>query len=310
MLPASKEECLWNQNKMPFIKVQKNKAYFKRFQVKYRRRRSGKTDYQARKALVAQDKNKYNSPRYRLVVRFTNSDVICQVVSAKIVGDVVHVAAYSHELPRYGAPGGLTNYSAAYATGLLAARRTLTKFNLADKYKGNETINGEDYNVEEMDDGPRPFYAVLDIGLKRTTTGAKVFAALKGATDGGLNIPHTEKRFVGYDNEAKKLDAEVLKKHIFGGHVADYMKSLKEEDPERFQRQFSSYIKAGVKAEDIEGRWGKTFAAIRANPAAVKSTKGKPADNKHAKQVRLTYAQRKERVAAKLAEIKAKRSEE
>lgn len=103
---------------------------------------------------------------------------------------------------------------------------------------------------------------------------------------------------------------QVLKKHIFGGHVADYMKSLKEEDPERFQRQFSSYIKAGVKAEDIEGRWGKTFAAIRANPAAVKSTKGKPADNKHAKQVRLTYAQRKERVAAKLAEIKAKRSEE
>lgn len=30
------------------IKVVKNKAYFKRFQVKYRRRREGKTDYYAR----------------------------------------------------------------------------------------------------------------------------------------------------------------------------------------------------------------------------------------------------------------------
>ena len=38
---------------------------------------------------------------------------------------------------------------------------------------------GEDYNVEEADDGPRPFTALLDTGLKRTSTGSKVFAALK-----------------------------------------------------------------------------------------------------------------------------------
>ena len=76
--------------KMPFVKVVKNKAYFKRFQVciiplpfwneywvwdicqlnnfvqvKFRRRREGKTDYFARKRLVIQDKNKYNTPKYR-----------------------------------------------------------------------------------------------------------------------------------------------------------------------------------------------------------------------------------------------------
>jgi hypothetical protein len=51
--------------KMPFVKVVKNKAYFKRFQVKFRRRREGKTDYFARKRLVVQDKNKYNTPKYR-----------------------------------------------------------------------------------------------------------------------------------------------------------------------------------------------------------------------------------------------------
>ena len=37
-----------------YVKVVKNKAYFKRFQVKFRRRREGKTDYYARKRLVIQ----------------------------------------------------------------------------------------------------------------------------------------------------------------------------------------------------------------------------------------------------------------
>lgn len=37
-----------------FVKVQKTKAYFKRYQVKFRRRREGKTDYRARKRLICQ----------------------------------------------------------------------------------------------------------------------------------------------------------------------------------------------------------------------------------------------------------------
>ncbi len=40
---------------MGFVKVQKNKAYYKRLQTKYRRRREGKTDYYARRKMVAQD---------------------------------------------------------------------------------------------------------------------------------------------------------------------------------------------------------------------------------------------------------------
>ena len=42
----------------------------------------------------------------------------------------------------------------------------------------------------------------------------------QGALDGGLDIPHGDKRFVGYDTEAKKLDPEQLKKYIMGGHVS------------------------------------------------------------------------------------------
>jgi large subunit ribosomal protein L5e len=40
-------------------------------------------------------------------------------------GDVVLCAAESDELKRFGLTAGLTNYSAAYSTGLLLARRLL-----------------------------------------------------------------------------------------------------------------------------------------------------------------------------------------
>lgn len=60
--------------------------------------------------------------------------------------------------------------------------QVLTKFNLADVYKGQEEATGEDFNVEEVEDGPRPFTCLLDSGLKRTSTGSKVFAALKASS--------------------------------------------------------------------------------------------------------------------------------
>merc|ERR1712033_160386 len=190
--------------KMGYVKVIKNRAYFKRFQVKFKRRREGKTDYYARKRLVTQDKNKYNTPKYRLIVRFTNKNIVCQVAHAKIEGDVVVCAAYSHELPRYGVKVGLTNYAAAYCTGLLLARRLLKKFSLDTIYKGKEVADGEEYYVEDEDDGPGAFRCYLDIGLYRTTTGARIFGAMKGAVDGGLDIPHSSKRFPGYNNDDGK----------------------------------------------------------------------------------------------------------
>jgi len=128
---------------MPFVKVVKNKSYYSRFQVKFRRRREGKTDYYARKRLITQDKNKYNSPRYRLVVRFTNTDIICQVVYATLDGDFILAASYGKELNNYGVVHGFKNYAAAYATGLLVARRALLALKLDETYVGVEEANGE-----------------------------------------------------------------------------------------------------------------------------------------------------------------------
>lgn len=272
-------------------------------QVKFRRRREGKTDYRARVRLCTQDKNKYNTPKYRLVVRFTNKDVICQIAYATLAGDVIVASAQAKELPRYGLKVGLTNYSAAYCTGLLLSRRVLQKFGLDTHYEGNTEEVGEDYNVEAADDAPRPFMCILDSGLKRTSTGSKVFAALKGALDGGLDIPHNEKRFAGYDPEGKELDTETLRKYIFGGHVAEYMEEMQEEDPEKYQAHFSQYIKAGIDADNIEELYEEVHQAIRADPAAKKKARSKPAEQKKWKESKSTYEERKDRLKAKLAEL-------
>ncbi|KAH0587630.1 60S ribosomal protein L5-A [Termitomyces sp. J132] len=294
---------------MPFVKKVKSDAYFSRFQVKYRRRREGKTDYYARKRLVTQAKNKYNAPKYRLVVRFSNRFITVQIVYARLQGDFVLTAATSKELPRYGINHGLTNWTAAYATGLLAARRALEKLGLSDKYQGVVEPDGTFQVTEALDDedAPRPFKAFLDVGLKRTSTGSRVFGALKGASDGGIFVPHSEKRFPGYDPESKELDAEVLKKYIFGGHVAEYMESLEEEDDERFKKQFSTYLADGVGSEDIEEIYTNAYAAIREDPTfkPTEKTKDWKAESTKHRTPRLTLAQRKANIAAKIEKFHA-----
>jgi large subunit ribosomal protein L5e len=304
---------------MPFVKVQKNKAYYKRYQTKFRRRREGKTDYRARKRLVAQDKNKYQSPRYRLVVRLTRHYVITQIVKAEIEGDKIFASAYSSELPRYGLKVGLKNYAAAYATGLLVARRALHKLGLGDQYKGNVQITGEIVSTEHTNDAGKkreyyvsevadrkPFRAVLDIGIRATTTGARIFGVLKGAADGGLDIPHNEKRFPGYDRDSKKYDAEAHKERIFGQHVSSYMSELKEEDEEAYRKQFSQFVKHGVKPDAMEKLYKDVHAAIRKDPAPAPKKKFTP-DLKFKKPAKQTLEQRKANVAAKKAKHAASR---
>lgn len=201
--------------------------------------------------MIIQDKNKYNTPKYRLIVRFSNRNITTQIAYARIEGDVILAAAYSHELPRYGIKVGLANYASAYATGLLLARRLLRKLKLDKVYAGAKEANGAEYNVENVDGQPGAFQCFLDVGLARTSTGAKIFGALKGAADGGLHIPHSVKRFPGYDKEKSEYKADVHRRHILGVHVADYMKKLQGDDEDVYKRQFSQYIKNGITAESV-----------------------------------------------------------
>jgi large subunit ribosomal protein L5e len=286
-----------------------------RFQTKYRRRREGKTDYYARKRLITQAKNKYNAPKYRLVVRFTNRDIVTQIVYSEITGDKVFASAYSHELKRYGITNGLTNWAAAYATGLLLARRTLKKLGLDEDFTGVEEADGEFTLTEaaETDEGSRrPFKAFLDVGLARTSTGARVFGAMKGASDGGIFVPHSENRFPGYDIEAEELDAETLRNYIFGGHVAEYMEGLADDDEERFRGQFHKYTENEVDAGELEDLYVEAHKAIREDPFKKDEDEGSKktkeewkAESKKYKKAKLTHEERKARVEAKIRELAA-----
>lgn len=291
---------------MPFIKLVKNNAYYKRFQTHFRRRREGKTDYAARQALILQDKNKYNQPKFRLVARITNKTVIAQIVSSRIKGDFVLCSAYSSELPRYGIPVGLTNYAACYATGLLLARRLLKQLSLDSKYDGVSEVTGELSQVTPLEDGPRPFRCYLDTGLRRTSTGSRVFSVLKGASDGGLDIPHSEKRFVGF--KKGKFDPKVLRAHIFGGHVANYMRLLQDkEDTTKFESQFAAFIKHDISADKLEAMYHAAHVAIRENPDRVSKEHVAPAEPYHRQiKPRLSTADRRNRMAQKLAHVQKK----
>jgi len=327
---------------MGFVKIIKNKAYSKRMQVKPKRRRQGKTDYYARRRLTMQRKNKYDSKKYRLVARRTCSKIISQIIYSTMTGDKVLCAAESTELKAHGLTAGLTNYSACYATGLLLARRLLKQVGLADMYKANEKIDGELFNVEDDIQEKRPFKALLDVGINRTTTGARVFAVMKGACDGGINVPSNSKRFPGYtkakvevitnkrgkatdtEKSASTYNAKVMRDRIFGVHVGKYMNDMKKEDAAKYKSHFSQWDKCltAAKCKSPEELYKKVHAAILKNPDRVKAkgnakptrkvvTPGKAmvlANSKGKKWIvhrRLTKEMRNQRVQDKFAAVMA-----
>lgn len=265
--------------------------------------------------MVKQDKDKYNTPKYRLVARFTNRQCIAQIVYATLEGDMCLESANSLELPKYGVKVGLKNYSAAYCVGLLLARRVLKKLGIDDDFKGVDEVTGE-VDSDFGDSDRRPFKAVLDVGLKRTTVGSKVFALLKGAVDGGVNVPHSEKRFYGYkagDGDAEgEYDAEAHKERILGGHVCDYMEHMKEEDPQMYEKHFAKFIEAEVEGDDLEDMYKKAHEAIKEDPEREEkepwSGKNERRGNQivveggtnYQRKIKLTCKDRKARVANKI----------
>ena len=126
---------------------------------KYRRRRSGETDYRRRLKLL-------KSGKARAVVRISNTRVVCQVVSWMDDGDKVELSVTGDDLvSRYGWPeaNSRKNIPASYLVGYALGKSALAA--------------GHDE-------------AVLDIGLAASSNGNRVFAALKGMVDAGLEIPH------------------------------------------------------------------------------------------------------------------------
>ncbi len=129
--------------------------------VPFRRKREGKTNYKKRFRLVG-------SEHPRLVIRLTNTKVIAQIVTFEEKGDKVLVATDSRALLKLGWKGSVKNLPAAYATGFLLAKKA-QKAGISN--------------------------AITDIGFHTSIPGVRVYAALKGAVDGGLTVPVSEDIF-------------------------------------------------------------------------------------------------------------------
>jgi large subunit ribosomal protein L5e len=186
---------------------------------------------------------------------------------------------------------------------------------LDEAFTGVEEADGEFTLTEAAEvDGEerRPFKVFLDVGLTRTSTGARVFGAMKGASDGGLFVPHSENRFPGYDIESKELDAETLRKYIFGGHVAEYMETLADDDEERYKSQFSGYVDDDIEADGLEELYTEAHKNIREDPWK-KEESDEPKKTKEEwkkeslkyRSSKLTKAEKEKRVQDKIKELKA-----
>ncbi len=182
-----------------------------RYRVKFRRRREGKTDYRKRLALL-------KSGMPRLVVRRSNRYITVQLVEYDPKGDRTIVGAHSKELTRYGWKYSGKNVPAAYLTGYLAGLRAVRA-------------------------GYRE--AVLDLGRFPSTPGSRLYAALKGALDAGLQVPHSEEVLPADDR-------------VRGEHISSWAEELREAREDLYKRQFSGYIEGGADPTDM----GRIFDSV------------------------------------------------
>ncbi|MBU3896743.1 MAG: 50S ribosomal protein L18 [Nanoarchaeota archaeon] len=146
------------------------------FIIQHRRRRLQKTDFKRRLGLV-------KSGKTRVVIRKSLSNIAIQFVNFDIIGDRTVVTVTSKEIKKHGWVHSLGNVPAAYLTGLLAGRKA------------------KRLNVNE---------AILDIGLQNSTKGSRIYAALKGVIDSGIDIPH--------DEEMLPKEDRLTGKHIMGAN--------------------------------------------------------------------------------------------
>ncbi len=127
----------------------------------FRRRKAGLTDYRRRLKLL-------RGRKPRAVVRISNSRTTCQLVDWSVSGDLVKISVTGSELSKkYGWPEDFSKKSvpASYLVGFAMGKAALAQ------------------GVEA---------AVLDIGLAASSPGNRVFSALKGMIDAGLEIPHSD----------------------------------------------------------------------------------------------------------------------
>jgi len=184
--------------------------------VDFRRKREGKTDYRKRLRLLLGNKP-------RLVINLSLKNITAQIAEYHEDGDKITASASSKEIEKkFGWKASRSNLPAAYLTGYLVGKKAIK--------------NG----LKE---------AILDIGLLNSVKGGKIYSALKGALDAGLNIP-CSKEILPDDDSIK------------GKHISDYASKLSKEDNKKYEKVFSLYIKKGIKPEELPKYFEETKKKI------------------------------------------------
>lgn len=155
-----------------------------RYKVPFRRRREGRTNYHVRYKLIL-------SKKPRVVVRKSNANTTLQLVVAEQNGDKTLLTVNSKQLRDLGYTLSTGNLPAAYLTGLLFGKKMLE---LGEKE------------------------GIADIGLHASTRGNRVYAALKGVVDAGVDVPHSPEIFP----DEKRISGEHIKKYTGADIVAQF----------------------------------------------------------------------------------------
>ncbi len=123
--------------------------------MRYKRKRTGKTDYAKRLKLLL-------SKKPRLVIRKSNTQITAQIAIYEMNGDKTIINMSSSSLRKaYGWNYSAKNIPAAYLLGLMVGKQALS------------------HKISE---------AVVDIGMQRSIKGSRLYAVAKGAVDAGLKI--------------------------------------------------------------------------------------------------------------------------
>lgn len=157
-----------------------------RYRMPLRRRKEGKTDYRQRLRLV-------KSKKVRSVVRPSNNNIRVQFIRYHPKGDEVLAVATGEHIEELGWEQSKINLPSSYLVGYLAGK------------------NAQEEDIEE---------AVLDIGFNHPEKGGRLFSALKGMLDAGIDIPH--------DPEVLPAEERIKGEHI-GEEAVDNFEEVKSK---------------------------------------------------------------------------------
>ena len=103
----------------------------------------------------------------RAIVRVSNTQVVCQLAQFDPEGDRIVASVSGSNLTAYGGPAGASTKAipACYVAGYALGKSALSA--------GHDS-------------------AILDIGLAASSPGNRIFSALRGMVDAGLDVPHGE----------------------------------------------------------------------------------------------------------------------